>query len=140
MSVCKSTLFSVSSCPRLERSTLSDIGKFLWYQLFVSTLYDVANTDSVAFHFSATNSFNVALKCWMASETCLLSIEDTSATCWISGCCSHRLFGYPRVVCLRITIVAAPWVYLPSRKSSPSTYRHSHCEQHQRSESCRLTF
>ena len=71
-------------------------------------------------------------KCWMASGTCLLSIEDTSAMCWIFGCFSHRLFGSPPVVCLRITIVATPLVYLPSRKSLPSICRQSRCEQHQR--------
>ena len=47
----------------------------------------------------------LALRCWVTSGTCLLQIDDTSATCTISGCCSHRLYALPRVVC------AVPWVY-----------------------------
>ena len=50
-------------------------------------------------------------------KTCLLSIEDTTATRWISECCSYHMCGYSRFVCLRISIVASTWVCLRSRKS-----------------------
>ena len=50
-------------------------------------------------------------------KTCLLSIEDTTATRWISECCSFHMCGYSRFVCLRISIVASTWVCLRSRKS-----------------------
>ena len=48
LGICNPSVIFNFPCQRLQGCALSDIGIFLWYHLFVSTLYDPANTNSVA--------------------------------------------------------------------------------------------